>query len=214
LRTELFYKKYNALYKTAIGFTGREAVANTNGNGYAKGFELFWRDRKTIKDLDYWFSYSYLDTKRDFNNYPTLLEPSFASKHTLSLVAKKFVVKWKTGFNASYTFATGRPYYHIAYDNSTAKYEIKDRGRTINYNSLGFSLNYLPYLGKTHSNKFMVLVISVNNVLGSKQIFNYNYSYDGSRKVAITPPSKRFLFIGCFFNLGVDRTEDAINLNL
>ena len=214
LRSELFYKKYNALYKTSSAYTGKDVVVNTDGNGYAKGFELFWRDRKSIKGMDYWVSYSYLDTKRNFNNYPTTLQPTFAAKHTASFVLKQFVLKWKTGFNASYTFATGRPYYNIKYNNTTNTNYIADQGKTINFNSLSFSLNYLPYLGKTNSKKFAVLVLSVSNVLGQNQVFSYNYNNDGSIKVPVTPPSKRFLFVGCFINIGVDRTQDAINGNL
>jgi vitamin B12 transporter len=214
LRSELFYKKYNALYKTENNSIGQTQAANTLGNGYAQGFELFWRDRKTIKDLDYWISYSYLDTKRDFNNYPTSLRPSFASEHTASFIVKKFVTKWKTGFNASYNFATGRPYYNIVYNNSNNKNEVAEQGKTINYNNLSFSLNYLPYLGKTNSKKFMVLVMSVSNVLGQKQVFTYNFSNNGQRKTEVGPFSKRFLFIGCFISLGIDRTENAINNNL
>jgi vitamin B12 transporter len=213
LRGEVFYKDYNNLYKTAtVG--GREVVQNALGKGYAKGIELFWRDRKTIKNLDYWFSYSFLDTKREFLNYPSLLEPSFAAKHTASLVLKKFVTTWKTGFNASYTFATGRPYYNLRYDNVQQKYEVAEQGRTINYNNLSFSMNYLPNLGKPTSKTFMVLVASVNNVLGNNQVFNYNFSTDGTRKQAILPASRRFFFIGAFISIGVDRTQDAINNNL
>jgi vitamin B12 transporter len=214
LRSEIFYKKYNALYKTAINSNGRESAANTLGNGFAKGFELFWRDRKTIKNLDYWVSYSYLDTKRDFNNYPSLIEPSFATKHTASFVAKKFVMKWKTGFNASYTFATGRPYYNFRFNNVTNITEIATQGKTINYNNLSLSLNYLPYLGNPSTKKFLVFVVSVSNVLGFNQVFNYNFSTNGSKQVAVTPASKRFIFFGCFMNFGVDRTENAINGNL
>lgn len=214
LRGEIFYKNYDALYKSGFNSFGREVATNTMGNGYAKGFEIFWRDRKTVKNLDYWISYSFLDTKREFNNYPGLLEPTFVAKHTASLVAKKFVMKWKTGFNASYTFATGRPYLDIIYNTSQSKYEVRNQGRTPNYQNLSFSLNYLPYLGVTNSKKFTVLVLSVSNILGNNQIFNYNFSNDGTNKVAITPPSRRFVFIGCFISLGVDRTENAINNNL
>lgn len=213
LRAELFYKNYNALYKTTPNPVGRDVVSSTNGNGYAKGFEVFWRDKKTVKNLDYWVSYSYLDSKRDFNNYPTLLRPTFATAHTASLVTKKFVTQWKTGFNASYTFATGRPYYNIGLD-AAGKYTIKDQGTTINYNSLSFSFNYLPNLGKKDSKAFTVLVLSVSNVLGNNQVFTYNYSTNGQRKEAVTPPARRFLFLGCFISLGIDRTQEAINGNL
>lgn len=213
-RVEAFYKKYSDLYKTTVAQTGREIADNNNGFGEAKGLELFWRDKKTFTNVDYWISYSYLDTKRDFLNFPKAITPSFAAAHTASLVAKRFVVPWKTGFNLSYSFATGRPYYHIAYDNAQSKYVITDAGKTINYNSMSFSINYLPGLGKKNPKVFTVWVLGINNVLGQNQVFSYNYNNDGSRKEAVTPPSKRFIFLGCFLSFGIDRTQDAINNNL
>jgi hypothetical protein len=213
-RTEVFYKNYDNLYKIGAGNSGRELATSNNGNGYAKGVEFFWRDKKTIKNMDYWVSYSFLDTKRNYLNFPTSMEPNFVAKHTASLIVKKFVLPWKTGFNASYNFATGRPFYNLRYDNSQGKYVIADEGRTINYNNLGFSLNYLPNLGKKNSKIFVVWVLSVSNVLGQKQVFNYNYGPITGNKEAIGPTAKRFLYFGGFFNFGVDRTEDAINLNL
>ena len=213
-RVEAFYKKYSDLYKTSFSATGREIATNNNGFGDAKGVELFWRDKKTFKNVDYWISYSYLDTKRDFLNYPKAIAPSFAANHTAALVVKKFVLPWKTGFNLSYNFATGRPYYHIAYDNTQSKYVISDAGKTINYNSMSFSVNYLPNLGKANKKAFIVWVLGINNVLGQNQVFNYNYNNDGSRKEAVTPPSKRFIYLGCFLSFGIDRTQDAINNNL
>lgn len=213
-RAELFYKKYDELYKTARDFSGREVAANNDGYGDAKGLEIFWRDKKTIKDVDYWISYSYLDTKRDFLNYPNSIQPSFAAKHTASAVFKKFVLPWKTQFNVSYNFATGRPYYRIAYDNAQSKYVITDEGKTINYNSMSFSVNYLPNIGKKNPRTFAVWVLGVNNVLGQKQVYTYNYSNDGTKKAAVTAPSTRFIFLGCFLSFGIDRTQDAINNNL
>lgn len=213
-RVEAFYKKYSDLYKTTVSATGREIATNNNGFGDAKGMELFWRDKKTFKNVDYWISYSYLDTKRDFLNYPKAITPSFAANHTAALVVKKFVLPWKTGFNLSYSFATGRPYYHLAYDNAQSKYIITDAGKTINYNSMSFSVNYLPNLGKTNPKTFVVWVLGINNVLGQNQVFSYNYNNSGTRKEAVTPPSKRFIFLGCFLSFGIDRTQDAINNNL
>jgi len=213
-RVEAFYKKYTDLYKTSASSTGREVAANNNGFGHAQGLELFFRDKKTFKNVDYWISYSYLDTKRDYLNYPQAITPSFAANHTAAFVVKKFVTKWKTGFNMSYNFATGRPYYHFDYDNTQNKYVIGDAGKTINYNSMSFSVNYLPSIGKTNPKAFVVWVLGINNVLGQNQVFNYNYNNAGTRKEAVTAPSKRFVFIGCFLSFGIDRTQDAINNNL
>jgi len=211
-RAELFYKKYQDLFKTN-NTSGRETAISNKGYGDAKGFEFFWRDKKTIKNVDYWISYSYLDTKRDFLNYPFAIEPPFVARHTASLVVKKFVTKIKTQFNASYTFATGRPYYNIGFDNSTNNSKIFDAGRTKDFNSMSFSVNYLPNIGQVKAKRFSVIVFSINNVLGSNNIYTYNYSYNGSKQ-AVTPPSKRFYYLGWFISFGIDRTGDKINLTL
>ncbi len=213
LRAEVFYKKYNDLVKTFSttqnAFT--DSVAN-GGYGDASGFELFWRDRKSFKGVDYWISYSYLDTKRDFLNYPYAITPNFAAKHTANFVIKKFVTKLKTQFNGSYTFATPRNYYNIR-PGSDGKFIIADQGKTIPYHNLSFSVNYLPSIGSSNG-KFTVLVFSVTNLLGNDQVFGYNYSYTGSKKEPILPPARSFFFLGLFMSFGVDRTEDVINSNL
>ena len=213
-RTELFYKSYDHLFKTGGGPGNTDVAINNNGSGYAKGVEFFWRDKKTLKNVDYWISYSLLDTKRNYLNFPYTMTPSFAAKHTASLVVKKFSLPLRTGFNASYTFATGRPWYQLKYDQVQGKYNVADGGRTISYNNLGFSVNYLPNLGKQNKKAFIVWVLSVSNVLGQKQVFNYSYGTVTNNRQPIGPTSKRFAFIGCFINFGVDRTQDAINNNL
>lgn len=202
-RIEAFYKKYNHLVKTA-------PMLHNGGNGYAKGVELFWRDKKSVRNLDYWISYSYLDTERDFLNYPTRLQPPFAAKHTGSLVTKRWVTKISTGFNFTYTYASGRPYYNIRYSVNDAKYIMKDQGKTNSYHNLGFSANYVTRIKSSYA----VFVASMTNVLGNNQVYGYNYSYNGMIKEAIVPPARRFFFIGVFLSWGVDRTQDAINRNL
>lgn len=213
-RTEIYYKKYADLIKTTGANNETFKAIDNSGFGDAKGIEFFWRDKKTIKNLDYWISYSYIDTKRDFLNYPNKMEPSFVARHTASLVVKKFVTPIKTQFNASYTFATGRPYYNIVYDFSQNKYNLLDQGRTKNYNNVSFSVNYLPSIGKENAKSFSVVVFSVTNILGFNNIYNYNYSVNGENKLPVTPPSKRFFYIGYFISLGIDRTQDDINNHL
>ncbi len=211
-RAEVFYKKYEDLIKTTSA-NGQEQATSNNGYGDAKGIEFFWRDKKTFKNLDYWISYSYLDTKRDFLNFPAAIQPNFAAKHTASVVMKKFVTKWKTGFNMAYNYNSGRPYYFIGPDGS-GNTKFYDRGETPDYHNVSFSLNYLPSLGKQEARQFTVIVVSVSNVLGLNQVYGYQYSYNGFRKEAIVPPSKTFVFVGAFISFGIDRTEDAINNNL
>lgn len=205
LRLEGFYKKYQDLLKTNNDFY-RPLAQNNNGSGYAKGIELFWRDKKSIKNIDYWVSYSYLDSKRDYLNYNQPLFPNFAAKHTLSLVAKKFVMDWKTGFNISYNYNSGRPYYYFGDDFKSGK--VKD------YNAVNFSVNYLPNLGKKDARAFSVIVLSINNVFGTQNEFGYNFSSNGTKSRAIVPPTNTFVFVGLFISIGTDKTQEAINNNL
>ena len=211
LRMEAFYKKYDNLIKTN-GDQFYQSAQNNDGNGFAQGVELFWKDKKTFKNFDYWLSYSFLDTERNYLNYPKTLIHTFAAKHTLSAVAKKFIVKWKTGFNLSYTYSSGRPYYDIITENGDNF--VRNSGKIKDYNALNFSVNYLPNLGKKDSKAFTVLVLSVSNILGNKNVFGYNFSQDGMRNSAVRPPVNTFVFIGAFISFGVDRTDDAINNNL
>lgn len=207
-RAEVFYKKYDNLIKTGtVNF--RESAVNNNGFGDAKGIEFFWRDKKSIKDLDYWISYSYLDTERDFLNFPFAIAPNFAAKHTSSLVVKKFVQKVKTNVNLAYNYASGRPYYNIRPDGGNTTFS--DRGRIPDYHNVSFSLNYLPSIGKKDAKSFAVYVFQVSNIFNFKQTFGYQYSYNGARKEAIVPPSRMFVFIGAFISFGVDRSDEVIN---
>lgn len=211
-RVEAYYKTYQDLIKTIpVGY--QYFSYNNSGKGYAKGIDVFFRDKKTIKNLDYWISYSYVDTKRDYLNYTSEMQPNFVAKHTASLVTKRFFTKLKMGVNATYTFATGRPYYNFMVNN-TGKYFLQDQGKTKPYNALNLSAEWVPSVGKTNAKTFIVLFASMSNVLGYNAVYGYNYSYNGMYKQAVVPPAKRFYFIGCFLSWGVDRSEDAINNNL
>jgi vitamin B12 transporter len=130
------------------------------------------------------------------------------------LVLKKFVTKLKSNLNFSYNYASGRPYYNIQYDQNTSKPFFADKGRIPDYHNVSFSVNYLPSIGKKDAKAFAVYVLSVSNVFNIKQVYGYNYSYNGQRKTELVPPSRMFIFIGAFISFGVDRTDDAINNNL
>ena len=211
-RVEAYYKKYDDLIKT-VPINYFYSTFNNTGTGYAKGAELFWRDKKTFKEFDYWISYSYLDTKRNYLNYTAEMMPSFAATHTASIVLKKFFTKLKSGVNMTYSWATGRPYYNFML-NSANQYYLAESGKTKDYNSLNFSMEYLPTFGNSKKKSFPVIFASMSNVLGYNSVYGYNFSYSGLYKQAITPPAKRFYFIGCFISWGVDRSQDAINNNL
>jgi len=211
LRFEGFYKNYEKLTKLEVS-DFQNTILPSYGNGFAKGIEVLWRDKKSIKNVDYWISYSYLDTKREFLNYPAELYPSFAAKHNISLVAKKFVLPWKTGFNVSYTYTSGRPYYNIVAENGGN--QLKASGTVKDYNSLNFSVNYLPNLGNKEAKLFTILVAGISNVLGNKNIYGYRFSNDGTMSAPVLPAAQTFVYIGALFSFGIDKTQEAIDNNL
>jgi hypothetical protein len=195
LRAEIYYKKYDNLTSTLND-------TSNNGTGYAQGLDIFWRDKKTFKGVDYWISYTYLDTKRQWLNYPKEVTPPFAATHTTSIVFKKFFTKLNISTGVTYSYATGRPYY-----NPNNPEFLKDR--TIDFHTVGINAAYLRQIGRC----FAVLAVSVGNVIGNEQVYSYRYSYDGMRRSAVGPPAKRFFFVGLFLSFGQDRSKEVIDNN-
>ncbi len=203
-RAETYYKDYQDLlsYDSDNGFLSN---INNNGTGYAKGLDLFWRDSKSVKHIDYWVSYSYLDTKRKYKNYPTEAQPNFANKHNLSVVGKYWIDDWKSQIGFSYGFASGR-----AYTNPNLEGFLNSK--TKSFNSLSLNWAYLISQQK-------ILYFSVNNVLGFKNINGYQYSNtpdlngNFSRR-ALTPAADQFFFVGFFWTISDDGKDNQLdNLN-
>jgi hypothetical protein len=194
-RIEVYYKNYDNLAKGSVQsypyFNLPFVDFSSKGKGYAKGLDIFWRDKETFEYTDYWVSYSYLDTKRDFKNYPTLAAPTFSAPHTFSVVAKRWIPEIATLVGLTYTFATGRPYF-----NPNNPEFLADRGK--NYQNLSLTASILTNV----FNSFTIIFFSVDNLLGYENIYGYNYSSDGSRSAPILPPALRSVFIGMFISLG------------
>jgi len=202
-RIEAYYKQYQNLVTTLP--TNLQFPADSlhnNGGGYAQGIDVFWRDKKTFHNWDYWISYSYLDTKRQYLNYPELAQPIFAAPHTASLVVKRFIPSLLINLGATYTYASGRPYY-----NPNNPVFLGDR--TPDYNKLGFTASYV----RKYGNAFSVFVIGVDNVLGTDNIYGYRYSTNGEVRAPVTATAARMFFVGIFLSFGIDRTQDVLNNN-
>ena len=76
-RAEIYRKWYNKLVKYTSENNPDPLAYNNSGNGYAQGMDLFWRDSKSVKNLDYWVSYSYIYTKRDYRDFQSLTGSDF-----------------------------------------------------------------------------------------------------------------------------------------
>lgn len=202
LRAEAYYKGYRDLVKYDTELAQFNSNYSNLGDGYATGLDLFWRDNKSIKNLDYWVSYSYLDTKRDYLNFPERATPNFAPKHNFSLVTKYWISDWRSQVGLSYSYGSGRPY-----DNPNTPEFLAEK--TKSYNNLSFNWAYLLSQQK-------ILYFSVNNMLGLTNISGYQYGntpntdgfYD---RRAIRPPADSFLFVGFFWTLSKDKSSNQLD---
>jgi hypothetical protein len=194
-RIEAYYKDYLHLIRYTIENTPDPLAYNNQGHGYAKGIDLFFRDQKTFKNIDYWLTYSFIDSKRLYNDFTQLATPSFISSHNANAVVKYFSLKYNTMVGLTYTFASGRPYLN---PNSTGF--MVDR--TKSYNDISMNLSYLTnFFGN-----FTIIYCSISNVLGFKNVYGYHYSTvaDANGQFTqseIAPDAKRFAMIAVFISL-------------
>ncbi len=192
-RIESYYKKYKNLVK----FDPEQPwLNNNNGNGYARGIDVFFRDRRSIRNGDYWISYSFLDTERDFRDFPESATPSFASAHNASLVYKHWIPRWNTQIGITYSIASGRPFN----DPTVSGFNT---GRTKAYQDLSMNVSYLTNL----FGQFTILHASVSNLPGFDNTFGYRFSPAPNQqgeytKMAIKQPAPRFIFVGLFVSIG------------
>lgn len=199
-RVETYYKKYDQLIKFE---NGNPTLLTNSGSGFAKGVEFFWRDNETIKNADYWISYSYLDTKRDYLNFPRVSTPSFASAHNFSFVYKHFLTALKMQLGFTYSYSSGRTYY-----NPNKSSDQFNSDKTPAYQDLSANVAYLP-----KSN--LIIYLSCTNLLGHDNIFGYQYSSTtndqgvyASRATRQAAP--RFLFIGVFITISKNKSVNQL----
>lgn len=201
-RIEAYHKTYNRLVKYTDFLPNFTSNFNNNGDGFAKGFDIFWRQNGKIKNTDYWVSYSYLDTERDYRNYPTAARPNFASKHNLSIVTKHWIADWTSQIGFSYQFASGRNY-----TNPNEPGFLNNE--TKNFNNLSFNWAYLIDQQK-------ILYFSVNNILRTKNVFGYDYKNTPNTnsnfdRQAIVPNADSFFFVGFFWTISDDKKSNQLD---
>ncbi len=164
-RMEGYVKQYDKLVKYAYPYSPYASDYNNRGYGSARGIDLFWRDSESLRGSDYWISYSFLNTTRNYRDYPESVVPSFASAHNLSLVYKRFFTRLNTLAGITYSFASGRPYNDL---NSPGFMD----GRTRPYHDVSLNLTYLTTLFQ----RDCILHLNITNLLGFKNIYGYHFS--------------------------------------
>ncbi len=191
LKFDVFHKKYSQLIQI------QDDIVSSTGTGFTRGFEILWRDEESIRSVEYHINYSLTDTKRRYLEYPIAAQPSFVSKHQGSLVVYKSFPKISTLVGTSYTYQSGRPFYN---PNRPEEEFLTDR--TKDFHIAKINIAYSFNLGD-HS---AILICSLDNILGTKQVYGYEYGMmDPEFRREVTPLYRRFLFVGGFLNIGTSK---------
>jgi len=195
-RAEMYYKDYDRLACLS------EDKTNASGYGHSKGIDLYFNDYALVKNLEYRISYSFNLAKRKYRDYPVADVPQFATRHNASLSLRYTVNPLKSIIGITERYASGRPYHDpnkSGYMNASAPA----------YNSIDLSWTYLAH-------KRVIIYASASNILGRKQVYNYNWSAqpDNNGMYTATPirsNADRFFFIGIFITIGGNTAYDVSN---
>ena len=199
-RGELYQKDYRDLVKFNTIISEFNSVFDNLGTGYARGLDLLWRDNNSFKHLEYWISYSFIDTKRNYRNFFESATPSFVADHTASLVTKYWISEWKSQIGFSHSFSSGRPY-------TNPNQPGFQNSRTKMFNNLSFNWAYLLTSQK-------ILYFSMTNVLGTNNIFGYEYANNPVNGVfagrPVVPTADRFFFVGFFWTISKNKKDNQL----
>ncbi|MFD0699438.1 TonB-dependent receptor [Myroides pelagicus] len=194
LRAEVFCKDYSKLLLTPIGKTNEYSQL---GEGYAKGFDLFWKDNSTFKNFEYWITYTYIDSKRKEMYWNEWIQPSYIAKHDLSVVTKYWIEQWKLQVSMTYHYATPREFYA---KNAADKLIYKSSA----IHDVSLSWAYLLSAQK-------ILYASVNNLLGRHPVYAYQFAQQGGQPDQINASATRFVYIGFMWTISSNKKLNQLD---
>ncbi|MEM6396499.1 MAG: TonB-dependent receptor [Bacteroidota bacterium] len=202
LRLEGYYKKYRQLASFDGSTPDQSETIGSTGDGYAYGFDFFWRANQMIKNVDFWVSYSWLEHERQYRDFPTSATPSFATRHNLSLVSKIWMPGLKSQLGVTFNLTSGRPY-----ENPNTVGFMNERSPA--FKGLNLSWAYLLDPQK-------ILFFSVSNVTGFRNEFGREYGNELNANGlfpsrAIRPNDDQFFFAGFFITLSPDKAKNQLN---
>ncbi|MDG5768293.1 TonB-dependent receptor [Balneolales bacterium ANBcel1] len=198
-RIEAYHKEYDKL-ATYRGSRFRYHDIAQTGSGSARGFDVLMRDTGSFTNTDFWISYSYIDSRRQFGGYESRVQPAFAPRHNGSLVVKRFITKLQSQPGLSLTLNDGYPYTDPGQPG-----EMNARTRT--YADLSLSWSYLPRPN-------IIIHVACSNVTGRNNVFGYEYIMDTSgstQRQAVRQTAPRFFLVGLFWTFSGDKTANQLN---
>ncbi|HKK38992.1 MAG TPA: TonB-dependent receptor [Cryomorphaceae bacterium] len=196
LRAEAYYKKYDGF--ATFGNQSIEAA----GDGYARGFDLFYRDRSLIKNADFWLTYSYVDSKRRFNGFESQVRPNYAPQHNFSAVMKYWIADLKSQVGGTFTWNSGHPY-----DSPNRAGEMESL--SADYASLSLNWSYLY-------RQNLIIHAAVSNATGRDNVFGYRYTAEPDAngfydREPIRQAAPFFAFVGVFWTISTDKSANQLN---
>jgi len=201
LRAEAFYKTYENL-STYHGTDRTPLNVMQNGSGFARGADVFFRDKTTFKNTDFWVTYSFVDSKRKYSVYETRVQPSFAPRHNGSVVVKHFVSSLKSQLGTSWSWNSG-----YTFNNPNLPGEMQDKTKA--YSDLSISWSYLPRPN-------MILHLACSNVLGRNNVFGYQYATQADEagsfaRIPVGQGATRMVFAGLFITFSKQKNANQLN---
>jgi hypothetical protein len=163
---------------------------------------VFYRDRKSISNTDFWVTYSYVHSRRQFGTFTSQVQPSFAPAHNVSVVGKYWIARWKSQPGATLSLNSG-----FTYDNPNLPGEMESLSPGFASLSVNWSYLLRPNL---------IIHFSCSNVTGRDNIFGYTYASQPNEQgiyagEPLQQPAPRFVFVGVFWTLSSDKNANQLN---
>jgi hypothetical protein len=192
-RVEGYYKDYkNLVLRDKNNF-----LYNSEGNGFAKGVDVFIKSSVANK-YSTWISYAFTDSKRKQYEASTVVSANYDITHNLTFVGSYNITdNMVTGI--TYRISTGKPYtpvtggiYDTSYNVYRPVYAETNSGRFPTYQRMDVNFQYIFSL----FGRFAVAVFSLNNVLNNKNLYDYTYNFDYTEQREIITTNKRQFYLG------------------
>jgi hypothetical protein len=186
LRAELYLKKYGSLLTDYY-----PQVIIRPDAGYAKGFEIFYRDKISVDNLDWWISYSYCDSRRRTIIEGELITPDYISTHSITVVGKYWFAR--PGILASTSCSYSSP----------RKYQFEDRNAIRKTMAIpahyGIDISLSKPCAILH--RPAMIFLSWQNLTGFDKLLGYIRLPTTDDPLSIFRTEKRTLFIGIFISM-------------
>ncbi len=193
LRIEFYDKGYSDLTQLT-----RDRLVARDGRGRSRGMDIYARTLLPGK-IKARVTMSFLDAERTDPDTGLMARAPFGIRNSTTLILQRsFSHGIETGL--SWRLATGKPFTEIVganYDPSqhayVPLYGDPDAARLPEYQRVDLSVSKLTQFGR---HGLTVFYLSLSNVLGRSNIYQYTYSYDYRTRTAVPSLFNRSVYFG------------------